>query len=47
VTCWTKVDLPTWRGPATLYEPARLDEPLGEDGALRALEFGLIFYSPY
>jgi hypothetical protein len=25
-----------------LYEPARLDEPLGEDGALRALEFGLI-----
>jgi hypothetical protein len=26
-----------------LYEPARLDEPLGEDGALRALELGLIF----
>ena len=27
----------------TGHEPARLDEPLGEDGALRALEFGLIF----
>ena len=31
----------------TGHEPARLDEPLGEDGALRALEFDLIFYSPY
>jgi hypothetical protein len=28
-----------------LYEPARLDEPLGEDGALRALELGLIFFA--
>ena len=26
-----------------LYEPARLYEPLREDGALRALEFRLIF----
>jgi hypothetical protein len=30
-----------------LYEPARLYEALREDGALRALELSLFFYSPY